>query len=296
MTSPSDTRLKQWVDHLHEQGKSSHTIAAYHRAVQHFARWRESAYGGAFDSALVIPHDIEQWKSHQQTIEKVRPNTFNQRLVALSRFFTWTVDKGLARTDPTANVAGIRLETRHPKSLTHTELRRLLRAVHAGGDRRDIALLELLEGTGLRVGELLQLRVGDVTLRERSGWVVVRRGKHAGYRTVPLTAPVRKALTDHLAEHPDAGNPDAHLWLGERGPLRDRSSINRLLAKYARQAQIPAPGPHILRHTFATHYLEANPSDLRGLAALLGHSSLNTVMVYTEPRLEDLAERMERIG
>jgi integrase len=146
------------------------------------------------------------------------------------------------------------------------------------------------------VGELLALRVGDVTLGERSGQVVVRRGKHRGYRTVPLTASVRKALAAWLAVHPQADDPDAPLWWGQRGPLTDRSAVNRMLAKYARRAGVTPFGPHVLRHTFATRYLAANPGDLRGLAALLGHSNLNTVMIYTEPRLEDLAPRMERVG
>jgi site-specific recombinase XerD len=77
--------------------------------------------------------------------------------------------------------------------------------------------------------------------------------------------------------------------------LSNRSSVVRILDKYAYQAQIDHVNPHALRHTFATRYLEANPDDLRGLAALLGHANLNTVMIYTEPRLDDLAERMERL-
>ena len=69
----------------------------------------------------------------------------------------------------------------------------------------------------------------------------------------------------------------------------------RLLDKYTIAARIDSIGPHVLRHTFATRYLNANPDDLRGLAALLGHASLNTVMIYTEPTMEDLAKRMEKI-
>jgi site-specific recombinase XerC len=168
--------------------------------------------------------------------------------------------------------------------------------VYASGNPRDVAMVELLAGAGLRVGELLALRVGDVTLGERSGQVVVRRGKHRGYRTVPLTASVRKALAAWLAIHAQADDADAPLWWGPRGPLTDRSAVNRMLAKYARRAGVAPCGPHVLRHTFATRYLAANPGDLRGLAALLGHSNLNPVMIYTEPRLEDLAQHMERVG
>ncbi len=87
---------------------------------------------------------------------------------------------------------------------------------------------------------------------------------------------------------------DDPLWQGIRGPIHDPSAINRLLDKYARWAGIKELTPHTLRHTFATRYLEANPGDLRGLAALLGHASLDTVMIYTEPSEEELAERVEK--
>jgi site-specific recombinase XerC len=152
-----------------------------------------------------------------------------------------------------------------------------------------------LVGTGLRVGELLALQVGDLEIGERSGKVTVRQGKHGSFREVPLTRDVRHALEAYLEDHPEKTNPGAALWLGTRGSLSNRSSVVRILDKYVYQAQIEPVNPHALRHTFATRYLEANPDDLRGLAALLGHANLNTVMIYTEPGLADLAERMERV-
>jgi len=159
-----------------------------------------------------------------------------------------------------------------------------------------VAILEVFLGTGLRVGELLALRRGDIVLKERASVLTVRRGKGGGMRRVPLTAEVRKAVQAYLERLAVPLNDDAPLWQGARGPLHDPSAINRLLAKYAHLAKIDGLSPHTLRHTFATRYLEANPSDLRGLASLLGHSSLNTVMIYTEPTEEDLLDRMEQMG
>jgi len=296
-TSETDltTALNRWLTHLEAQGRSPHTRAAYRRALSHFAHWYEATYDTSPNLADLLPRDIADWQAHQQTVEKARPATINQRLTALSRFLAWANGQGFITGNPAAGVSGIRPEARQPKALSNRDLRRFLRAVYAGGNPRDIAMVELLAGAGLRVGELLALPVGDVTLGERSGQVVVRRGKHRGYRTVPLTAGVRKALSAWLDVHPQADDPDVPLWLGQRGPLTDRSAVNRMLAKHARRAGVAPFGPHVLRHTFATRYLAANPGDLRGLAALLGHSSLNTVMVYTEPRLEDLAGRMERV-
>lgn len=150
-------------------------------------------------------------------------------------------------------------------------------------------------GTGIRVGELLALEVSDVHIGKRSGRLIIREGKHSSYREVPLTKNVRRALDAYLDVHPQTDDEDAPLWWGARGPLKHRSSISRLLDKYALRAGLPSVTPHQLRHSFATHYLEANPDDLRGLAALLGHSDLSTVMIYTEPSTADLARRMERV-
>ena len=183
-------------------------------------------------------------------------------------------------SDPTVHTKSLARSPRHPKGLTDPELRRLLRAVHAGGNLRDVALIELVTGTGLRVSELLALKVGDVEVNPRSGKVIVRKGKHGNYRTAPLTAPVRTALDAYLSTHPENKNPQAALWLGERGALQSRSAVTRILDKYALSARTPQLGPHTLRHTFATRYLAANPGDLRGLAALLGHAGLETVMIY----------------
>ena len=287
--------IAEWLATLEQKGKSQSTIANYRRALTHFARWSEQSYGEQFDPAAIIPRDVADWKSHQQTVEKATPATVNLRLVGLSRYFKWALARGLVRNDPTTEVSTIRLESRKPKSLKKTSLRRLLRRVSKAGNVRDIAMVEVLLGTGVRVSELLALRVEDLTLNDRSGELIVREGKGGLFRRIPLTASVRNALKEYLDEHPELAAED-YLWVGERGPLRDRGSVLYLLKKYAFQAGLDERlvSPHVLRHTFATRYLAANPDDLRGLAAILGHANLNTVMIYTEPTTEDLAARMER--
>lgn len=287
--------LAVWLEALKRQGKSKHTIASYRRAVEHFTGWYVDVYGAAFDPAHVMPRDVRDWKTHQQTAGGNAPTTVNQRLVGLSQFFKWAVVNRIAREDPTADVRSLPLPPRQPRSLSTHDLRRLLRAAY--GDPRDYALIEVMAGTGLRVGELLALTIGDVTVNERSGKVIVRHGKRGNYREIPLTLDVRKALTTYLElEHPDPANPAAPLWWGQKGPISHRSTVLRMLNKIAYQARLDpdAIHPHTLRHTFATRYLKANPGDLRGLAALLGHSSIETVMIYTQPTFDDLAERMQR--
>lgn len=295
--------IEAWLDTLEGQGRSQHTLNAYRRALQHLATWSQTTYGETLDPTRLIARDMHDWKSYQQRVEKAAPSTINQRLAAASSFYKWATATHLVAHNPVADIRSITLAPRQPQSLSYKALRRLLREVHRGKELRDIALVELLTGTGLRVGELLALECSDLELRERSGWLTVREGKHGGYREVPLTKVVRRALGAYLETHPynQSGHPAYQeercpLWWGKRGPLTHRSAISRLLEKYAMRAGIEQISPHTLRHTFATLYLRANPGDFRGLAALLGHSDLNTVMIYTEPTLSDLMQRLERVA
>lgn len=288
-----ENALESWIGYLQRQGKSDHTIAAYRRAIEHFAMWNVSVTHAPLELSTVIPRDVRDWKAWQQTVEKTSPATINQRLVGVSRFFAWAISEGLAREDPTAGIATLRLPPRQPKGIAEAHLRQILRKAH--GDPRDSAIIEVLAGTGLRVSEFLALRVGDLVMSERSGRIIVRQSKHGSYREVPLTIDVRKALEAYLAVHPQKDDPNAPLWIGTRGPLIHRTSIARILNSYAVLAGIDELNPHALRHTFAARYLKANPGDLRGLARLLGHTNVNTVMIYTEPDMDDLTERMERM-
>ncbi len=295
MADTTHSVVAEWLVYLEEQGKSKSTIVNYRRALAHFIRWSEQSYGQTFDPAQIIPRDVTDWKTYQQTVETAKPATVNLRLVGLSRFFKWAVSREYARSNPTLEVNSMRLGPRQPKSLDDKYVRRLLRQIRGIGNIRDEAIAEMLLGTGLRVSELLALKVEDVTLGQRSGEVRVRYGKGGIYRAVPLTATVRKVLQEYLKSEPNL-KPADPLWVGALGQLRDRGSVAHLLKKYAFQAGLDESeiSPHVLRHTFATRYLASNPDDLRGLAAILGHSNLNTVMIYTEPTTEDLATRMER--
>ncbi len=183
---PPHPLIQAWLGHLAKEGRSRHTLMAYQRAWQHLAQWYQSAYGETCDPACLIARDLRDWKSYQQSVERAAPSTINQRLAAISSFYRRAVARGQVPRDPTTDVSTIRLVHRQPQSLSAKQLRQLLRAVHNGGLCRDVAVIEVLAGTGIRVGELLQLQAGDVVLRDRSGWVTVREGKHGGYREVPL--------------------------------------------------------------------------------------------------------------
>jgi site-specific recombinase XerD len=303
ITIPHPT-IKEWLATLDRRGKSRSTRETYRRGVTHFVRWSEQSYGQAFEPAEIIPRDVEEWVAFQQRIEKAAANTVNSRIVSITQYFGWLLKRGLIRQDPTAEVSTKQPKRHKPKALEKEEARLLLRHISKTGHLRDLAIAECLLGAGLRVQELLDLQLGDITLAPRSGQLVVRRGKGALHRVIPLTAKVRRALKAYIEkdaylaayreDHPKLKDKTP-LWIGERGPLTDRSGIFQMLRKYARLAGLDETkiSPHVLRHTFATRYLNRHPGDLRSLAAILGHASIATTMIYTEPALDDLADRME---
>jgi integrase/recombinase XerD len=244
-----------WLNFLDKQGRSLHTIKAYQRAWQHLSAWYKTHYAESCNPNRLIGRDIRDWKSSQQVVEKAAPSTINQRLIAVSAFYSWAMSKNKVDRNPSTEIKPVRLLKRQPKSLSTKHLRQLLRMVHSSGSLRSIAMIELLAGTGVRVGELLKLQVGDLTLRDRSGWLIVREGKHGSYREIPLTKEVRQAVSNYLALHPYNLKDHEHyqdmrspLWWGKQGPLAHRSSVLRMLKKYALSTQLEPVGPHILRH------------------------------------------------
>jgi integrase/recombinase XerC len=255
------------------------TIASYGFDLADFCAWYATELGEPATPENVTPTDVRAYRGHLLHTARRAPKTVNRRLAALKRFFRWAQAEGLVAELPTDGVKLIHEAPRSPGWLPRREIARLLRAVEAGGSVRDRAVIMTLRHTGLRVGELEQLAVEDVVATERKGAVVVRSGKGAKYRVVPLNADARAALRAYLAVRPLSR--DRRLFgLGAR-------AIEKLIARYARAAGLEDVTPHTLRHSFGKHALEAGV-DLVSVAALLGHEKLETTARYTTPSQRDL--------
>lgn len=157
---------------------------------------------------------------------------------------------------------------------------------------RDEAVLNLLLYSGLRLGEAAALRLDDVALNGKAAKVIVRSGKGMKYREVPLYKDARQALAAYLQARP-AGE-DAHLFVGQRGPLGARG-IQMQLAALGQAAGVEVT-PHMLRHTFATRLLREAGADLVTVATLLGHASIATTQIYTQPGEADMIRAVDRLG
>lgn len=264
--------------------RSPATVAAYARDLADFASWYLEAAGELPEPGLVTELDLAEYRQH--LLSRAKPATVNRRLAALAAWLEWAFEKGLAARRPKMP-RYVRRERLAPRALSRREQNAMLRAVERHGSARDRAVVYVLLFCGLRVGELVALRVEDVELKDRHGKIRVA-GKGAKFREVLVPAAARKALKDYLGQEERAGFPRAEG--AAHGPRR---------AADAQEARVSCPDrgpkPHVLRHTCATNLLNSGV-DLVKVAAILGHENLNTTMVYTRPTFEDLLRAVDPEG
>src|SRR5256885_7670693 len=171
--------LETYAQHLQTIGKSAHTVKAYAHDLGGFAQWFTQTTGEAFDPQAIGPRDIAAYRSSMLTRGK-KPATVNRRLVALQRFYKWAQKQGYTTNTPFEHLEGVRIKQQQgiaPKWLDQHQQMALLRAVRKGQSVRDLAMVETLMKAGLRVSELINLRLADVELADRAGKVIVRSGK-----------------------------------------------------------------------------------------------------------------------
>jgi site-specific recombinase XerD len=284
--------ITAFVAELGRQGMAAKTITTYTSDLVSFARWFVDTTGEAFRAASVTPSDILDYKAHLRTVQRRQAATVNRRLAALRKFFLWAQATGRIAELPTATVKGVPAAPRAPKSLAKREVDRLLREAEKAGNKRNLAILLLLRHTGLRVGELCSLRLSDIRTSERKGSVLVRSGKGDKDRVVPLNHDVREALEAYMKVRPAAA--DDHLFIGQRGEPLQTDGVQLMVRKLARRAGLEKVTPHVLRHSFAKHVLDAG-EDLATVSRLLGHERLETTAIYTEPTAADLEEAVARL-
>ena len=294
LPEPMAAALAAYERHLvSERDLTPHTVRAYVGDIS--GMLEHAAALGHTDLGSLDVRTLRSWLAKQQTLGRAR-TTMARRATAVRVFSTWAQRTGLSETDAGALLGSPKAHRTLPSALRRDEARELLEAAAARADdgsavgARDVAILEVLYATGVRVGELCGLDVGDVDHERR---VVRVLGKGRKERTVPFGRPAEKALDRWLS----SGRPQLAvdgsgpaLFLGVRGRRIDQRAVRTMV--HARLADVPgAPdlGPHGLRHTAATHLLEGG-ADLRTVQELLGHASLATTQIYTHVTTDRLRQ------
>lgn len=281
---------------------SAHTLRAYRTDLDLWLTWLAENRGvrpSQLDLAAFDSDGVRGFLGALHDRGNSRASTA-RRLAALRGFARYLLREEMIEGDPTAAVGAPRKEKTLPAHLSAPDMDRLLEAPDAStvAGRRDAAILELFYASGLRLSELVGLDLEDVNL---AGRVVRVMGKGAKERLVPFNQATARALRAMMADHASlpAGPRQASarhrrlrhpLFLNLRGGRLTTRSVDRIVRRYVGEAGIPGGiSPHALRHTFATHLLQAG-ADLRAIQELLGHAQLSTTQRYTHLDVQHLME------
>jgi site-specific recombinase XerD len=267
------------------EGISPYTVRGYVSDLRKFADWFVLTNGEFLRPGNVTPVDVRDYKAHMQTVANLKPATINRRLSTLRAYFSWAFKKGFIEDNP-VRVRNVEETQTAPRALDEKTYHRLLRAAQKKGNKRDVAIVQLLRHTGLRLGELCNLTLADIETSERKGKVIVRSGKGGKYREVPLNLDARRTLEAYIEEErPEVD--DQHVFIGQRRNGLTDAAVQNVVKKYAYQAHLEGLSPHVLRHTFARSLLDKGV-DLVTVQQLMGHKRIDSTARYTRPSERDL--------
>ena len=281
----SASRLGGWeLDYLEylrvELGRAERTLRSYEADLRQFDAWCAKE---EIDPLTAQPAQLRSWLAALER-HGCGGRTRARKLSTLRGFYRRLMERGRLDKDPTELLKARERKRALPRTLTREEVDRLISQplTEEAAGLRDRAMLEIAYGCGLRVSEVIGLQLGDVDAEDG---VVRCYGKGSKERLVPLGEEAAYWVQRYVAEARDGFNPPSReqaMFLGRRGGPLTRQWFGKLLKKYATDAGIERArvSPHVLRHSFATHLLEAD-ADLRAVQAMLGHTQIATTEVYT---------------
>lgn len=291
--------IEEYISYLAvERGLSENTLQSYARDLAKFAGFSGVFHRGSEDPVNDDVLGATQSAVSAYLVHLSRTGTSSpsiaRNLTALRGLYRFLVQEGYIDKDPTVSLQSPRQARKLPKCLSSKEVEALLDSVRSSDPRglRDRAMLEVLYASGLRVSELVSLRIDNVNLE--LGYVRCI-GKGDKERIVPLGLVAAKAVERYLAMgRSGPANPDDCLFVTGRGTAMTRQAFWKIIKRRALEAGIRTDiTPHTLRHSFATHLLE-NGADLRAVQEMLGHADIGTTQIYThltKTRLREIYKR-----
>ena len=290
--------LQHWLEGLAALGgASANTITAYQGDVTSFLAFMSSHTGGPQGLgalAQISTADMRAWMASERSAG-TGSRSLARKLSSVKSFYRWLATR--EGFEPTAVLAvrAPKFQKKLPRPLAQDAARAVIETVELQSTSdwvaaRDVAVVTLLYGCGLRISEALSLTGGDAPLPQ----VLRIKGKGEKERVVPVIAAARDAVDRYLDLCPHPQMQDAPLFRGQRGGALNPRQIQGVMTRTRAQLGLPASAtPHALRHSFATHLLEAG-GDLRAIQELLGHASLSTTQAYTAVDTAHLMEVYNR--
>ncbi len=283
-------RMEPFLDYLSfERGLSDRTLAAYRGDLGKLLAFLEGE--GRDDPGKVTPEDLRNFIVHLNR-EGLSPASIRRVISSIRGYFSFLLEDGVLETDPSERLDAPKARRKLPEVLAVEEVGKLLEAPDPDHAYywRDRGILEVLYATGMRVSELVELKLVNVDLEEG---ICTVYGKGAKERMVPLGELARRAMERYLGEvrpRLDSGKGEGRVFLNHRGRPFSRMGVFNLVKRSADRAGLgKGVSPHTLRHSFATHLLEGG-ADLAAVQELLGHADISTTQIYTHVDRDYLKE------
>lgn len=277
--------LNGWLAYLRgTRGYSENTLKAYHADIARFFGFLTRHLGTQPNQTLLAAlktPDLRAWMARERA-SGASARTLARRLSALKSFAGWLADRSDIDLSVIQSMRGPAVKARLPRPIEAATAANLGKALHDHGAKdwkslRDEAVIYLMYGAGLRVSEALSLRASDLPLLD----VLRITGKGGRTRLVPVLPALTQAVAAYVAALPQALDPEGPLFIANRGGALSPRAVQKTMEGLRHQLGLPPSAtPHALRHSFATHLLDAG-GDLRTIQELLGHASLSTTQVYT---------------
>ncbi len=269
-----------------EKGFSGNTLAAYRSDLDEFVRFLTSRKVALSLKESLVKAVLRSFAFHLSS-KGLKPRSIARKIAALKSFSRFCVRRHLLPNNPSKLLSAPKLDRQLPVFLTRKQAAMLVPPPVKSSEEafRNYAIIEFFYGSGIRLAELQALTIGSVNAKQATVRVM---GKGRKERVVPLTDTAIEAMGRYLSARVSAKAPDAPLFASSKGNALSRRQIERIVAReLSLVSQQKKRSPHVLRHSFATHLMDAG-ADIRAVKELLGHASLTTTQIYTHVSREHL--------
>ncbi|MGI6093817.1 MAG: site-specific tyrosine recombinase XerD [Lachnospiraceae bacterium] len=284
-----ENAIQNFISYLHKVKKTSNnTEVSYRRDLRKMADYLQKQ--GIQDLTAVTGTDLQSYVLYLEK-ENFAASSISRGIASMRAFFQYLVGEGVVTTNPSENLKAPKIEKKIPGILTVEEMELLLRQPNESTSKgiRDKAMLELLYATGIRVTELVQIRLSDVNLQ--LGYLTCRSSDKE--RVIPFHNTAKRALVKYVNEAREdllGENESDLLFCNCSGKSMSRQGFWKVLKTYAKAAHIEQDiTPHTLRHSFAAHLVQ-NGADLKSVQEMLGHSDISTTQIYLNMNLNKMRE------
>ena len=284
-----DQNLRSFFNFLIiEKGLSKNTVKAYETDIKGFIKWVNK---NNKQSLLSIKESrVNQYISYLFSL-KLKSSSVNRKISSLKSFYLFLLKKKLIRHSPFSEVISPKQEKYLPASMSESEVEKLLNSPDASKEieQRDKAMIEMLYATGMRISELVNLKITDVDMNRS---VIKVMGKGSKERLIPFGESASEALFNYLKIRKDSSSKE--VFISNRGKKITRVAFWQRIKVYLLRENLKISiSPHTLRHAFATHLLNRG-ADLRSVQLLLGHSDLSTTQIYTHIAKQRLGDVLKK--